>query len=108
MYEISKNDWKKYREKIGIWQESYMERLLTEYVAFMQTDEPASKRFWKLEKRIKQDKKCPGVLITDMRKSSAIYDIAALVREEIISIRELDDFSNDLQEAVNNIINQKY
>ena len=40
-----------------------------------------------------------------MRKSSAIYDIAALVREEIISIKELDDFSDDLQEAVNNIAN---
>ena len=34
-----------------------------------------------------------------MRKSSAIYDIAALVREEIISIMELDDFSDDLQNA---------
>ena len=26
MYEISKSDWKKYREKIGSWQENYMER----------------------------------------------------------------------------------
>lgn len=105
MYEITNSDWKKYREKIGIWQENYMGRLLTEYVALLQTDEPVSKRFWELEKRIKQDKKCPGVLIKDMRKSSAIYDIAALVREEIISIKELDDFSDDLQEAVNNIVN---
>lgn len=105
MYEITNSDWKKYREKIGSWQENYMERLLKEYVAFLQTDEPASKRFWELEKRIKQDKKCPGVLITDMSKASAIYDIATLVREEIISIKELDDFSSDLREAVNNIVN---
>ena len=105
MYELSKSDWKKYRDKIGSWQENYMERLLKEYVAFIQTDEPASKRFWELEKRIKQDKKCPGVLITDMSKSSAIYDIATLVREEIISINELDDFSDDLRETVNNIVN---
>ena len=47
MYEITNSDWKKYREKIGIWQENYMERLL----------------------------------------------------------KELDDFSDDLQEAVNNIVN---
>ena len=105
MYEITNSDWKKYREKIGIWQENYMGRLLTEYVALLQTDEPASKRFWELEKRIKQDKKNPGVLITDMRKSSAIYDIATLVRKEIISIKELDDFSDDLREAVNIIVN---
>ena len=105
MYELSKSDWKKYRDKIGSWQENYMERLLKEYVAFIQTDEPASKRFWELEKRIKQDKKCPGVLITDMSKASAIYDIATLVREEIISIKELNDFSSDLREAVNSIVN---
>ena len=34
MYEITNSDWKKYREKIGIWQENYMERLLKEYVDF--------------------------------------------------------------------------
>lgn len=39
MYEISKSDWKKYREKIGIWQENYMERSLKEYIVFLQTDE---------------------------------------------------------------------
>lgn len=32
MYEITNSDWKKYREKIGIWQENYMERLLKEDV----------------------------------------------------------------------------
>ena len=63
------------------------------------------KNLRQLRERIKQDKKCPGVLITDMRKSSAIYDIATLVREEIISIKELNDFSSDLREAVNNIVN---
>lgn len=44
MYEITNSDWKKYREKIGIWQENYMERLLKEYVDFLKTDEPASKK----------------------------------------------------------------
>ncbi|MDO4803067.1 MAG: hypothetical protein Q4A15_12950 [Prevotellaceae bacterium] len=105
MYELSKSDWKKYKDKISSWQENYMERLLKEYVTFLQMDEPASKRFWELEKRIKQDKRCPGVLITNMSKSSAIYDIATLVKDEIISIKELDDFSADLQEAVNYIVN---
>ena len=105
MHEISKSDWKKYRDKIGNWQENYIERLLKEYVAILQTNEPASKRFWELEKRIKQDKKCPGVLLTNMSKSSAIYDIAELVREDIVCIEELEDFSDDLQEAVNYIVN---
>ena len=52
MYEITNSDWKKYREKIGSWQENYMERLLKEYVDFLKTDEPASKIFWEHFKRI--------------------------------------------------------
>lgn len=59
----------------------------------------------KLEKKIKQDKKCPGVLITDMRKSSAIYDIVVLIREGIICMEDLEEFSEDLQETVNYIVN---
>ena len=57
MMEISKSDWKKYREKISVWQEHYMERLVEEYVTFLRSDQSASDKFWELEKRIKQDKK---------------------------------------------------
>lgn len=40
-----------------------MDRLTKEYIEFLSSDEPASKKFWELEKRMKQDKKCPGVLL---------------------------------------------
>ena len=32
MVEVSKRDWKLFREKLPGWQESYMERLCKEYV----------------------------------------------------------------------------
>ncbi len=99
MMEISKSDWKKYREKISGWQEHYMERLVEEYITFLSSDQPASDKFWELEKRIKQDKKCPGVLI-EMRKSSAIYDIVRLIGDKVISLDDLEEFSDDLKEAV--------
>lgn len=57
MTEISKSDWKKYREKISDWQEHYMERLIEEYITFLRSGQLASDKFWELEKRIKQDKK---------------------------------------------------
>ena len=37
--------------------------------------------------------------------ADVIYDIACLVREGFICIEELEEFSDDLQEAVNNIVN---
>ncbi len=76
-----------------------MERLVEEYITFLSSDQPASDKFWELEKRIKQDKKCPGVLI-EMRKSSAIYDIVRLIGYKVISLDDLEEFSDDLKEAV--------
>ncbi|MDF1618414.1 hypothetical protein [Petrocella sp. FN5] len=51
--EPSKKDWKLFRDKIGSWQELYMEKLVKEYIAFMNRDWPASSKFWELEKKIK-------------------------------------------------------
>ena len=60
MVEISKADWKLFRERIGDWQERYMEKLSKEYVKLLTSPGNASDHFWELEKRIKQDKKHPG------------------------------------------------
>lgn len=105
MVEISKRDWKLYRERVPEWQEHYMERLTKEYIQLLTGPGNASDHFWELEKRIKQDKKSPGVLI-EMRKSEAIWDIAAFVGCGIITMDELDGFSADLIDAVKLILSR--
>ena len=47
MTQISKKDWKLYREKLPQWQERYMEGLIQEYIDFL-SDEgiQASTKFW--------------------------------------------------------------
>ena len=72
--EVSKSDWKLYRVRIAEWQEAYMERLVKEYVDLLEGSENASDKFWKLERRIRKDKKNPGVVI-ELRKSNMIFDI---------------------------------
>ena len=57
---VSKSDWKLFREKIGQWQEDYMERLNKKYIKLLSSDEPASVKFWKLDERIRKDKRKPG------------------------------------------------
>lgn len=103
MIDISKRDWKLYRERVPEWQEHYMERLTKEYIELLSDPGNASDHFWELEKRIKQDKKNPGVLI-EMSKSEAIWDIAAFVGRGIITMDELDGFSEDLIDAVKLIL----
>lgn len=97
--QISEHDWKIFRNKIPDWQEHYMERLATDYITLLQSEKKASAKFWELEKRIKQDKKSPGVLI-DMRRSTAINNIVNMVLDEVISFDDLEDFSDDLKEVV--------
>ncbi len=98
--EISKSDWKLYREKIGGWQENYMEKLNKEYIALLSAnDKKASDKFWELEKRIKNDRRHPGVII-EMRKSNAIYDMVSLVRLGVITCDDLTEFSDDLRQTV--------
>lgn len=97
--EVSKKDWKLYREKIGEWQENYMDRLCQEYIQLLQGDAAPSERFWALEERIKEDKRRQGVRI-ELRKGDMMFDLVRLIREEVITIDDLSEFSEDLQDGV--------
>ena len=103
--EISKADWKLYRERVSDWQEHYMEQITKEYVELLTSPGNASDHFWALEKRIKQDKKHPGVLI-ELRKSTALWDIACFVRAKVITMNDLEGFSADLIDAVKLILSR--
>lgn len=97
--EVSKRDWKLYREKLPEWQEAYMERLVARYVEYLTSDEPASTKFWEMEKRIKRDKKNPGVLM-ELSKQDMPFDLIRLLHEDVITVEDLDDFSDGLKENV--------
>ena len=61
-----------------------MEKLNNEYIDLLSaTDKKESDKFWALEKRIKNDRRHPGVII-EIRKSNAIYDMIILVKLELI------------------------
>lgn len=99
MVEVSKRDWKLFREKLPGWQESYMERLCKEYVELLTCDKKGSERFWALEERIKKDRKAPGVILS-VSKSDMLIDLVRLVQDEVIGLGDLSDFSEDVQERV--------
>ena len=101
--EVSKKDWKLYREKIPEWQEAYMEKLIASYVEYLEGEDPASTKFWELEKKIKSDRKNPGVLI-ELNKQNMPFDLFRLIHEGVITVNDLDDFSDELKETVNYLI----
>lgn len=105
MSEISKADWKLFMEKVPEWQERYMEKLVQKYVKLLTSPGDASEHFWELEKRIRNDKKHPGVMM-QLEKGEAIWDIAILIRKRVITVKDLDEFSQELKDAVAAILNR--
>ncbi|MBR5578132.1 MAG: multidrug transporter [Lachnospiraceae bacterium] len=97
--EVSKSDWKLFRTRIGDWQEAYMERLVKGYMDLLEGKENASDKFWKLEERIKKDKKHPGVML-ELSKGNMIFDIVALINSGVVTVDDLADFSDELKESV--------
>lgn len=102
---FTEKDWKLFRSKIADWQESYMDRLNREYIAILSQDANPSDKFWKLDKRIKDDKKKAGVQLR-MSRSNLIYNIVSLLNEGTISFEDLKDFSNGLKETVDAFIDR--
>lgn len=103
--EVSKSDWKLFRARIGDWQETYMERLVKEYMDLLDGEENASDKFWKLEERIKKDKKHPGVML-ELSKENMIFDIVTLINRDVITVVDLKDFSDELKEYVNYLLHR--
>ena len=103
--EVSKSDWKLFRERVVDWQEAYMERLVNEYMDLLDGAENASDKFWKLEERIKKDKKHPGLML-ELSKGNMIFDIVALINSDVIITADLADFSDELKESVDFLLSR--
>ena len=97
--EISKADWKLFQDRLRLWQENYMERLIEEYVKMLQGPENASSKFWQLDRKLKSDRLNPGVTLV-LDKQQVINDIASMVKIGVITIADLEGFSEELVNEV--------
>ncbi|NLL80985.1 MAG: hypothetical protein GX231_01610 [Tissierellia bacterium] len=51
-----KRNWTLFKNKIADWQETYMDKLNKEYIELLSEEADPSEKFWKLNKRIKEDR----------------------------------------------------
>lgn len=94
---VAESDWKLFRKRLPEWQESYMEKLAGEYTGILSGKGLASERFWALEKRGNEDKRCPGVMASGVSCSTMHYEIARLTLAGAIT---LDNFNEDVRRYV--------
>ena len=99
MNRFSEKDWKLFRSKIAGWQEAYMDKLNKEYIEILSGKGHPSEKFWKLEKRMKEDKKNCGVQC-EMSRSNQFYIIMSLLNEGAITMEDLNEFSEELKDTV--------
>lgn len=104
---FTKKDWTLFRNKIANWQEAYMDRLNKEYIALLSEDANPSDKFWRLEKRIKNDRKRTGVIV-EMNRSDLIYNIISLINDGAIQFEDLEEFSDELKERVRAYIDRSF
>lgn len=98
MYQqINESDWKLFRSRLSGWQERHMESLIREYAALLAGSAPASDKFWALEKRIREDQQHVGV-VAHMSRSNMYLNLLALLQGGVITLKDLDGFSDDLRE----------
>ena len=81
------------------WQESYMDKLNKEYIELLSSEGKPSEKFWALEERIRNDKKDTGVQLK-MSRSNCIPNIISLLNEGAITMKDLEEFSDELKETI--------
>ena len=76
-----------------------MGRLCAEYIELLSGDGDPSEKFWQLDKRIRSDKRNPGIQL-QMTRTNFIYNIIALINNDVISMKNLEDLSDELTETI--------
>lgn len=104
MNTVSEKDWKLFRSKLPGWQEAYMDKLVKEYIKLLSGDKLPSDKFWALEERIRQDKRNPGVLITEMSRSRMRSNLLHMLACKVITVEDLDGFSEELRQDLEQIV----
>lgn len=93
-------DWKLFKKKLGVWQEAYMDRLIEEYKDILNSDASSFDKYCTLRKKIYEDYKSPGVLARDVSRSNMFIILLDLLRDEAITMDDLDEFSDELKEDI--------
>lgn len=107
MRDVAESDWKLFMKMLPQWQERYMEKLIGRYVETLNGDSEASSRFWALEERINRDKLSSGVLANDIRRSTMHYEIANLLSDNVITLDDLDGFTEDIKDYARRCIGRQ-
>lgn len=97
MRDVAESDWRLFKKMLPQWQERYMEKLVDQYIEILNGSGEASSRFWALEERINRDKLSSGVIANDIRRSTMHREIANLLIDNVITLNDLEGFTEEIK-----------
>ena len=101
MQQISDQDWNLFCNRLPEWQERYVESVIDFFQTVLDSDTTASGKFWKLEKMIREAQGYAGVRLPyQRRRANTVYNLRALLRQNVIGKEDLEGFSEELLQEV--------
>ena len=82
-----------------------MDKLVEEYKDILNSDASSFDKYCTLRKKNYADYKSPGVLARDVSRSNMLWILLGLLRDEAITMDDLDEFSDELKEDIAQFIN---
>ena len=99
MADPAKADWMLFQSLLPQWQERFMSRLCDEYAAILTGPYSGSEAFWEVKRLIRKDMKRIGAM-AGSEQSVVASIIADLLREQVITVEDIADFSDEVKEMV--------
>jgi hypothetical protein len=99
--EIKESDWKVFKELHAIALDRYFERAIAEIDgALRKKDETDRERFWNTVKLADERRKEVAKLFDDYRRSTALFQLAAIRSQKLLTDEEMSRFSAECREIV--------
>lgn len=96
---MTKEDWSLFQTLLPQWQERFMSRLCDKYAAVLTGPYRGSEAFWEVKRLIRQDVKRIGAM-AGSEQSEVASIFADLLREQVITVEDIADFSDEVKEMV--------
>jgi hypothetical protein len=100
------SDWKKFRNSLDKWRERYLKRKNDEIRAILENDGlNETEKYWNIVDFQKRESKILRDCLDGFSRSRMSLHMALMKRFEMIYQEDLEEFSKELQEHLNNIGN---
>jgi len=99
--EIAESDWKMFRKLHAVALERFFERAVSEIERpVSDKGKPSRDRYWDAVEFIKSNRKELARLFDDMRRSTALLQLAAIYSQKLLTAEEMSRFSPEARETV--------